>query len=718
MLSSTPHIAASKPLGIARCKNAALACLYALTAATLVAAWSLVPTQAAYAYVDPSVMTYTIQAVAGLVVALSAVIGVVFRRTRKKIYQVFNIDEDARKIAEHPVERIDRTDPNAAQRLEQARNVADEQAQACNALVTPGPHTMSYPLRVAFALVICVFFAFIVLIAPAIEIFGSNGDSLVFSLQVVWWVPVVFCLVIAVIAAALIALLQGKPYYVVLAVLFALTVAAYVQSLFLNKGMMPADGGFIGWTDFFFVSKMITSGLIWIAIVAGTIFLCRRFFHTFLKAAAVIACALIIVQLVGVGSVAVDAAKASASQNALPYVTKGGLLTVSPKSNVVVFVLDTYDTSILEEILAEDSNALADFEDFTYFPNSLGTMIPTTNAIPYMMTGLKPAVGQDIGEYRRTKYEKGTFVSDIASQGYSVGVYTDSLMMDFHNPADCETAATTVNIHPVNQVPVDILRTFIAMEQCALYRESPWVLKPAFWYYTSDINNRMIASSEDGNLDNSLYELDDAAILKMVRAHGLHVEDDSPSGAFRFIHLFGPHFPFSVDENGQAVGTNQSNQIDQAKGSMKVVTEYLQQLKDLGLYDDATVIVTADHGIWYLTDDPVSEPISPIMLAKPAIGSAGAAGEAKGAHQRKPVLYSEAPVSHDDLFGTVMEAVHGDRSKYGSTLFEISDPNRIRYFDALTNAGGQGQRFVEYAVHGNALDLSNWQKTGNEWLGA
>ena len=49
----------------------------------------------AYAYVDPSVMTYTIQALAGVAVALSAVIGVVWRRVRRVLMRVLRIDESA-----------------------------------------------------------------------------------------------------------------------------------------------------------------------------------------------------------------------------------------------------------------------------------------------------------------------------------------------------------------------------------------------------------------------------------------------------------------------------------------------------------------------------------------------------------------------------------------------------------------------------------------------
>ena len=51
-------------------------------------------------------------------------------------------------------------------------------------------------------------------------------------------------------------------------------------------------------------------------------------------------------------------------------------------------------------------------------------------------------------------------------------------------------------------------------------------------------------------------------------------------------------------------------------------------------------------------------------------------------------------------------------------FFEISDPNRIRYYDSTTTAGDLGQRFVEYEIDGNIFNMSNWKKTGNVWLGA
>ena len=54
----------------------------------------------ANAYIDPSVMTYMIQVVAGIVVAIGAVVGVYFRKTKKKISEKLGTDENKNKEVE------------------------------------------------------------------------------------------------------------------------------------------------------------------------------------------------------------------------------------------------------------------------------------------------------------------------------------------------------------------------------------------------------------------------------------------------------------------------------------------------------------------------------------------------------------------------------------------------------------------------------------------
>ena len=64
------------------------------------------------AYVDPSVMTYTIQAVAGAIIALGAVIGVTWRVMKKKTQKVLKIDDNSKKEMEEDIQVIE---DNAAQ---------------------------------------------------------------------------------------------------------------------------------------------------------------------------------------------------------------------------------------------------------------------------------------------------------------------------------------------------------------------------------------------------------------------------------------------------------------------------------------------------------------------------------------------------------------------------------------------------------------------------
>ena len=53
-----------------------------------------------FGYIDPSVMTYAIQAGAGIVIAVGAFVGLYFRKAKKKVNQKLNLDENKHKEVE------------------------------------------------------------------------------------------------------------------------------------------------------------------------------------------------------------------------------------------------------------------------------------------------------------------------------------------------------------------------------------------------------------------------------------------------------------------------------------------------------------------------------------------------------------------------------------------------------------------------------------------
>ena len=64
----------------------------------------------AHAYIDPSVSSYLIQAVAGIVVAVGAFVAIYWRRAKKKVQNKLGIDENARKEKEEDVQVFDDAD--------------------------------------------------------------------------------------------------------------------------------------------------------------------------------------------------------------------------------------------------------------------------------------------------------------------------------------------------------------------------------------------------------------------------------------------------------------------------------------------------------------------------------------------------------------------------------------------------------------------------------
>ena len=73
------------------------------------------------AYIDPSVMTYIIQAVAGIVIAVGAAVGIYWRRAKKKINDSLGIDENRNKEVESDELVVSETaeDPAAEEKPEE-----------------------------------------------------------------------------------------------------------------------------------------------------------------------------------------------------------------------------------------------------------------------------------------------------------------------------------------------------------------------------------------------------------------------------------------------------------------------------------------------------------------------------------------------------------------------------------------------------------------------
>ncbi len=672
------------------------------------AALSFAFVKPAYAYVDPSVMTYAIQAFAGVAVALSTVLGVVFRRTRKKLFRVLGIDENARKDVDPRLHRVDASGDIVRTGVD---DVIDCNAAVSNASARD-QFDYSLKTRIGLAAIVSGFLSFTLCFAAPAEIVSASAGSLVARLVDVLPVIVGMFLLVWILLAAVACLFKKRAFAVVVAVVFSVALSCYTQALFMNVGLPQADGGVVNWDDYTTIT--VLSAAAWIALITVSVVAVIRYPRKAQMGFCLVALALVVVQGAGVASLFVGESGASNVAGRTMMVSEKGLLDVSAKTNVVEFVLDNYDTALLEQAVSEEPEMFDGFEGFTWFKDSAGSMIPTRYGNVFLLTGVLPREDEPFSAFLANRYARSPYLGDIRKAGYDVGVYSDTLGEQYLSADEAiqHLYRYTSNIAPLDRDAMDVPATAVSLLRCALYRDLPWLAKPLVWFYTDEVNRSMFGSGRAAS-DKTPYLMDDGSLLSRLRTEGLSTNDQDAS--YRYIHVIGAHDPFSLDRNGEEVGVGNSNPLDQAIGSMKIVETYINELKQLGVYDQTTVIVTTDHGSWWCQEGEIDQPKSPIVLFKPAASVAGG--------RDKPLAVSESPVSAGDILATVEEVIGAPNSaSFGESLVDkVEDGSRYRkgeqtrYFYMTTSDGVHDQKIQKYAINGDARDLCSWSRTNVEW---
>ncbi|MCM1183988.1 MAG: hypothetical protein NC337_11500 [Roseburia sp.] len=235
------------------------------------------------------------------------------------------------------------------------------------------------------------------------------------------------------------------------------------------------------------------------------------------------------------------------------------------------------------------------------------------------------------------------------------------------------------------------------MLKTSMYKTAPFVIKPQYAYSSADID-AMAKAEEVWNVYNDL------PFYQMLTESGLAVDEDCRA-AFRFFHMVGAHAPFCLSEDLKYDKSGREGSLlGQARGSLKIVFEYLEQLKALGRYDSATIIITTDHG-QVAQSNPETGKMeilsSPLMLVKEA-----------GCRQDTMAI-STAPVAQSELMPAIMKAAGLDWKEYGRTFAEIGE-NEARertYNDVYFRKEGNEYTdyFIEYLIDGNVKDINSWR---------
>ena len=517
------------------------------------------------------------------------------------------------------------------------------------------------------------------------QIFANSAVGILFALSAA----------AALIVSAALSFLPIKALKIMNIGVFSLSFCFYIQSLFLNDKLISLTGD----EQTFSLQAIIFNALIWVAIIAVTFVLWQilkkaKKEKVFLTAVKFISISLVIMQTVGLASVYSTCDKDNASKNC--YFSNEGRLEVASDKNVLYFVIDTCSGNIVEKALKESPDIFDDLDGFIYYPNTVSTYSRTYPSIPYMLSGEKCYFDIPATEYVNGAFEKSKFIPTMKELKTDVRLYTETgyIGESVKNKIDnlSYSAADVDNI--------DFLGFVKKSVKISLFRGTPYVIKEKFKYTAEEVNREITRPFADEAL-----LCDDLEFYNAIKNDGVKINKNYDS-AFRFYHMFGTHPGATVNENAEyEAGVALS---DTFKGNIKILKEYFKQLKDLGVYDKSTIIITADHGSsggGSTLDIPTNT--SCIMLVKPANAKAGEKFKA-----------SSAPVCHEDLFATVIRSLDGDYSQFGRSIYEIREDEqreRFYYYSALHSATDGEIALREYSLKGDARVREDYTPTGKYW---
>ncbi len=528
---------------------------------------------------------------------------------------------------------------------------------------------------------------FTLLFFAPIEVYLGNPTDFRFSLDAAVVILGLTALVAAVIFSVLVSFLPVKVLKFVNLGVLGITLCFYLQFLLFNGQMIALDGNTLN------VSRgaKLGNAFIWLIIfsaVFGAWLICKKLKKekVFITVTKYLAVALFVMQLTGFMSLYLTYDRSVHNTKNL-YFSEEGRLEVSEKNNVVYFTIDYCDGHIVKDALAEDPALFDGLDGFTYYPNMVYTHARTFPAITYMLSGEKYFNDIPYPTYIDNSLRDNEFMDRIDKQGTDIRWYTDPRYIG-------EYAMPYVdNYKTMDSNNITDIKLFAFLGQTlkvSCFRGAPYAFKGMFAYMTETVNDESLVRTEDFAPIN-----DDHEFYATIQNEKLSV-NSSYDSAFRFYHMFGSHPGADFNENMEYQANVTLSQA--LRGDMKIIKEYIRQLKELGVYDNTTIIITADHGDYL---GYFAKPQTCLLLVKEA-----------GADATVPIQTSQAPLSHADIFPTVLHALGAEYEDFGELISQIpEDSDRIRYHYNMEAVDGCEGVLHEYAVQGDAWNLDNYVET-------
>ncbi|MBQ9337239.1 MAG: hypothetical protein IJS14_08095 [Lentisphaeria bacterium] len=265
-----------------------------------------------------------------------------------------------------------------------------------------------------------------------------------------------------------------------------------------------------------------------------------------------------------------------------------GKFTFASKRNLIVIVVDCMGERICKEVLRKYPELRDSLRDFTCFDRIDSPLPRTMYAVPAMLTGIdfprkedgRPE-SDDHAEYlNRASRSPHSLFQLCRKRGWRREGYPFMLQTLSYSPEVIDNTQE-INYQAKKQSAVKIVDS-------VLENLVPGFLHGLLEEYYYIATDRFITPTQ---------KTDQPRQVPWDRVFYQRLQQEFRVGDFpdgmKYLHLHGAHEPIRTDEHLKLASN--SLKYHQLRGSLRNVELLIEKLKQAGLYDEATIVISGDH---------------------------------------------------------------------------------------------------------------------------
>lgn len=416
----------------------------------------------------------------------------------------------------------------------------------------------------------------------------------------------------------------------------------------------------------------------------------------------------------------VEKSETKASVDAL-----GEIYRFSSHKNVVHIIADGFQSDVFEEIINDDEDGArfaSALKGFVFFKDNIGAFPYTHMSVPAILSGeiYRNHIPRD--EFLNKTLGGKTILNAVHSAGYEVDIAAAAgTIFHMYTKGSYTNAYIVSSSHHVSAREYEISDA-AELFDLALFRLTPHFLKRYVYNDQLWLVQSLLSDSE-------YMRLRFFAHIAFLRQLQENMSADRSTAVYKLLHVMLSHNPMVANENceyaGRVLPTVRATVKIQARCGLAEVVGVLERMKALGIYDDATIVLMADHGAWVppsglkgrlqpdgksvVMMDPTTVAMAlPLMAIKPP-GASGA------------LQISMAPSSIVDTPATIASVLGLNAEFDGASAFDLR-PDELRerryYAYEYRRSEWTAQYLTpiqEFIVRGSVLDSAAWRR-GDRFL--